>query len=314
MRLARQLVNLLREDLHPDTERGKMVRSAAMTASMNIGATLLAFGASLLYARALGPHDYGLYAYVIAWTAVLGVPAGLGLPRYLVREGVKLPQSTQWLCRWADRKIMIAGLMTAILLASAALIPAAAGARWLFVIAAPLPLLNNLGSVRRALLQAHGWIARSQWPFLILSPALMLVIFMFLWLLQGRLYPIELVIVLVIATLPSLLANQIQLRRAAPDSDNPPQSTIGIRAALPFMWLGGLYLLNNRVDLIMLGSLKGARDAGIYAVAYRAAALVPLIAAAANMALAPRIVRLYQAKDHLRLQQMITAAARRVLI
>lgn len=313
MGLIRRLSELLSKELRSDSERGRMVRSAGMTAGMKIGSTLLAFGASLLYARALGPHDYGLYAYVVAWTAVLTIPAGLGLSRYLLREGARLPQSVLWLRRWADGKTLVAGLLAAALLASAAFIPAAAGARWLFVLAAPLPLLNNLGAVRRALLQARGWVARSQWPFLLLSPALTLLVLIFLWLWQGSLHPYEIIVTLVIMALPSLLVNQIQLQRAAPNANATPQTDLQIRAALPFMWLGALYLLNNRTDLIMLGALKGGHDTGIYAVAARAAGLVPLIAGAANMALAPRIARLFQTGEHARLQQMISAAARRVL-
>jgi O-antigen/teichoic acid export membrane protein len=164
------------------------------------------------------------------------------------------------------------------------------------------------------LLQARGWVARSQWPFLILSPALTLAVLVAIWLWRGRLYPHEIIIILIIMALPSLAVNQIQLRRAAPDSNTPPDVNINIGAALPFMWLGALYLINNRTDLIMLGSMKGGHDAGIYAVAARAAGLVPLIAAAANMALAPRIARLMETGERERMQTMITRAARRVLL
>lgn len=37
----------LRADLSPASERGRMVRSAGATAALKVGATLLAFGASL---------------------------------------------------------------------------------------------------------------------------------------------------------------------------------------------------------------------------------------------------------------------------
>lgn len=98
----RQLLHTLRADLKPDTERGRLVRSTGVTAGLKIGSTLIAFGASLVYARALEPHGYGLYAYVIAWTALLTIPAGLGFPAYLVREGAKAPASLRWLLAWAD--------------------------------------------------------------------------------------------------------------------------------------------------------------------------------------------------------------------
>jgi O-antigen/teichoic acid export membrane protein len=313
MRL-RRLRDTLRADLAADTERGAMVRSAGLAAGFKVIATLIAFGASLIYARALGPHGYGLYAYVIAWAMLFAIPAGMGIPGYLVREGAKQPASVRWLRRWADKRIVIAGLGAAILLACAYFIPQAADARWLFVVAALLPLLNALGGIRGALLRAKGWIARSQWPTLVAGPALMLAVLAILWGLRGRLYPIEIVAAMMGAAFLQLAVNELQLRRAAAGPRVTPEPKPRLRAALPFMWLGGLYLINSRVDLIMLGSIGGAHDAGIYAIATRAAALVPFITTAARLTLAPRIARLYHAGNHELLQRMVTAAARRVLL
>lgn len=62
-----------------------------------------------------------------------------------------------------------------------------------------------------------------------------------------------------------------------------------------------LYLVNNRADLIMLGSLRGAHDAGIYAVASKAGDLVIFFLMAASMVLSPRIARFYHKSEHERL-------------
>ncbi|HET7307467.1 MAG TPA: flippase [Gammaproteobacteria bacterium] len=289
-----------------------MIRSAGITAALKVGATTLAFGASLLYARVLGPHGYGLYAYVLAWVAVLTIPASLGLPQYLVREGAKFRASTNWLRRWGTRRIWISGGAAATLLACAVFVPEAAGARWLFVIAAPLPLINGMTSLRAALLQARGWVARSQWPLLILGPMVALAALAALWELQGTLSPIELISATTGAALLPLLINELQLRRAAPKTDQD-RPIVSVRASLPFVWLGGLYLINNRADLIMLGALSGAHDAGIYAVSARAAELVTFFLAASNMVIAPRIARLHQDQQQKQLQRLVTASSRRVL-
>ena len=310
----RRLLHILRTDFRADTERGRMMRSAGVTAVLKIGGTFIAFGASLVYARALEPHGYGLYAYVIAWAAMLTIPAGLGLPAYLVREGAKASGSLRWLFKWAGKRMLVSGFFSGILLACAVLLPQAAGARWLFVIAAPLPLLNNLNSVQRSLLQARGWIARAQWPMLIFGPALMLMALTALWLWRGSLDPVELVAAMTCSALLPLGINHIQLRRATSRSGAGEPASVRVRAALPFMWLGMLYLLNNRTDLIMLGTLRGAHDAGIYAVAARAGELVTFFLLAANMVLAPRVARLYQEGDIALLQRLLSAATRRVFL
>lgn len=309
-----RLIATLRADLSPASERGRMVRSAGMTAALKVGATLIAFGASLIYARALGPHGYGLYAYVIAWASIITIPVTLGLPGYLVREGAKMPASVDWLCRWADKRVIIAGIVAAIFMACIWFIPQAADARELFVIAALLPLITALQQIRSALLRARNRIARSQWPNMIAGPALMLAVLAILWWVRGRLYPVEVIAAMVGAALLALIINGFQLRHARIACTRTPETSVRLRAALPFMWLGGMYLLNNRVDLIMLGAINGAHDAGIYAIATRAAMLVMFVMQAANMTLAPRIARLYHSGDHVLLQRMITSAARRVLL
>lgn len=310
----RAIGSTLRADLNGGTERGKLIRSAGATAGLKLGATVLAFGASLLYARVLGPHGYGLYAYVVAWATLLTIPASLGLPQYLVREGAKSLGTLRQLCRWADRRILFSGLAAAVLMALALVLPQAAGARWLFVFAAPLPLLTSLGSARSALLQAANRIASSQWPAQILRPLVMLAALAILWVWKETLDPIDLIAVLTGATLLPLFANELQLRRLSRHHAEARRPPVRLRAALPFMWLTGLYLLNNRVDLVMLGTLKGAHDAGIYAVSARAAELVSFFLMSTTMVIAPRIA-LFRSNGDLRtLQRLITAAARRTLL
>jgi len=313
----RRLLRSLYADLRPDTDRGQLVRSTGATAMLKVGATVIAFGASLVYARALAPHGYGLYAYVAAWVGLVSIPASLGLPLYLVREGAKMPASIRRLCRWADVRILAAGTAAAVLLGCALFLPQAAGARWLFVIAAPIPLLNNLGHIRRSLLQDMGWVARGQWPYFILGPGLMLAALAGLWLYQGRLYPIELVAALTGAALFPLLINQFQFRKVTREEKitvDAPLPPVRVRSALPFMWLGVLYLVNSRADLIMLGSMRGAHAAGVYAVASRAGELVIFLLMATNMVISPHIARFYHQGDHERLQRLITAAVRRIFV
>jgi O-antigen/teichoic acid export membrane protein len=310
----RRLIDTLRADLSPHSERGRLVRSAGLTAVFKVVATLIAFGASLIYARALGPHGYGLYAYVTAWAMIAAVPVAMGLPGYLVREGAKTSASVRWMRRWADKRVLLIGLLVAIVMACVYFVPQAADARWLFVVAAFLPLITALQGVRSALLRSQRRVARSQWPKMIAGPVLMLTVLAILWGVRGRLYPIEIIAALVGAAFLALLINELQLRHAIPGPRVAPTARIRLRAALPFMWLGGMYLLNSRIDLIMLGSINGAHDAGIYAVATRAAGLVPFVATAANLALAPRIAHLYHTQDHRLLQRMVTSAARRVLL
>jgi len=308
------LLRRFREDLKHEGLRGTLVRTTILSGTIKCGALGLAFIASLLYARALGPAEYGRYAYVLAWTALLTVPASLGLPQYLVREGTKAPGYDRELRVWADRRVVLAGVVCGALLAVLSLLPSNAGASRLMLLAVVLPMLNALGGVRSGLLQARARIIASQWPTLLLAPTLILLALIILWLLSGRLSADVLVLVTVLAALVPLVINHWQLTRSTGETDTVSVHSARLKAALPFMWLNALFLINSRTDLIMVGALRGAHDAGIYSVASRAAELVAFFLTVANTIIGPHVARMHHAKEHGRLQHLASETARRLLL
>jgi O-antigen/teichoic acid export membrane protein len=309
----RDVIETVRADLHPGTERGRLVRSATTSVALKVGSVLITFVTSILAARVLGAYGYGLYAFVMACVAVLTLPFGLGLPSYLVREGVKFPESLGWLRRWADRRVVLGGLLAGLLLMSAAVLPFASGSQWLFVLAAPIPLLTNLSSVRQSLLQARGWIVRSQWPQLLFAPALLLLLFVFLLISGMEVSAFMLMGITTIAAIGPFVLNKFQLERACRDLELVPGATVALRASLPFMWLGALYLLLSRIDLLIIGTLRGPIDAGIYSIASKPAEVITFLAGAINTVIAPKIASLYHSGDRLTLQRLLTASNRRAV-
>ncbi|MGN2253512.1 flippase [Frateuria sp. GZRe12] len=292
---------------------GTLRRSVAGTAAVKVGAMGVAFLSSLVFARSLGPQGYGLYAYLLSWVAVVTIPASLGIPGYLVREGARSPQQGRALLRWADRRIHLSGALAAMLLAGGWLLPDAADARWLFLLAAPVPWLTNLSGVRQSLLQAHGWIVRSQWPQLLLAPLAIVVAAGALWLGRGSVSVSELMVISGLAALLPLAMNAYQLRALRQPSLGEVRSD-RISQALPFMWLNALFLVNSRTDLILLGAIKGTHEAGIYAVAARAAELVSFFLAVVNIAIGPRIAQLHSRGETGQLQALATTSARYVFL
>ncbi len=309
----RRLLQTLHTDLYAGTERSAMTRSAAVTAGLQLLATIVTFGSSLLYARVLGPHGFGLYAYVTAWATLLTIPVALGLPAYLVREGAGRPGINRNLRRWADIRVLTVGAAIALVLVAAYWVPVVGRARILFLIAAPIPLLAALGQVRQSLLRALNRVATSQWP-LVLGPLLLVLTMLSVWLWRGGLQPWEVMAAALAATALIFVVGHLQLHRVTRRIEATPPPALSLRAALPFMVMGVLFLVNSRADIILLGSLRGPHDAGIYAIVARAAAFVTFFAGAVNMVIAPRIAALYRATEWATLQRLLTASARRVLV
>jgi O-antigen/teichoic acid export membrane protein len=111
------------------------------------------------------------------------------------------------------------------------------------------------------------------------------------------------------------LINALQLHRITPkEAPGVTSPRLRMHDALPFMWVAGLFFLNNRIDIIMLGTLKGAHAVGVYSIASRAAELTSFLMGAANMVLAPKIAHLYHTGQLKLMQRMVSKAARNVLI
>ena len=294
-------------------ERGVMTRSAGITAALLLATTAISFGSSLLYARVLGPHGFGLYAYVTAWTTLLTIPATMGLPSYLMREGAGRPGALRELRRWADMRVLVCGGVILAILAAAYWLPMAGRARLLFLIAAPLPLLAALGQVRQGLLRALHFVATSQWP-LAFGPLILVLTMFVLWLVRGTLHPWEVMTAAVAATFLVFIVNQVQLNRVTRQRSGGDRPRPSLRAALPFMVMGMLFLINDRADIILLGSLRGPHDVGIYAIVARGAAFVAFVVTTVDMVIAPRVATFYRTGERQALQRLLTASARRTLL
>lgn len=309
----RRLFELASEYAHRQAGRG-LVRSGTAVIFIKLVSAAIAFAASILYARVLGPFGYGQYAFVLAIVSLVAIPTSLGIPKYLVREGAASQSHLERLLKWANVRILIVGSLASALLAALWLLPISASLRWLFLCAAPLPLVVNLSEVRQSLIQARGKVARSMWAQQILAPGAMLAVLGTLYLVTGELQVSWLLLTAVGAAFLHFFVNTLQLRLLESPSYDAKPVDLRLTHAFPFLLLGVLHLVNNRTDILMLGAIHGAEAAGIYTVASRIAELIPFLLIVANSVLAPRIAELHQRGDDSGLQRLVSGTVRAIAL
>jgi O-antigen/teichoic acid export membrane protein len=91
-----------------------LARGASVALVVNVMGIALGFASQMVLARILGPEQFGIYAYVLAWTTTLSLVATLGygdglmrlVPGYLVAEHWGLLRG---IIRYVERSILIAG-------------------------------------------------------------------------------------------------------------------------------------------------------------------------------------------------------------
>lgn len=287
----------------------------------------LAFVSTVLLARLLGPADYGVYSYAFALLTLMAVPTELGLPKLLVRQ-------TAWCCarrRWGLLRCLLIRSFQAVGAASFSLAIVAGIAGWFlssqyrenvmvtFWVALLLLPIVSLSSLQLAALRGLGHVVLGQAPQMILRPGIFVLALLIVALIAGggAIGSATAMGVQVAASAAAMLVGTALLLRKVPREvmADPPvhEMRAWMAAALPFLLMGGMQIINSNMDMVMLGALRPAAEVGAYRIAVQLALLVVLPLTALNTAFGPHFARLWAQDDRERFQRLVTSSARAVL-
>ena len=307
--------------------KNRLVKSAAGTFGLRLAYTALTFITSILLARLLGTSGFGIYTYTVTWAYLLSTPATLGWDNLLVREiAIYQTQSA-----WGLMRGLLVAANRIVLLVSVGLALFAALIAWLlgmgansevllaFCVAMVSIPIGSLRNLRRGAMRGLDKTAMGFLPEMLIAPLLLIALTgcAYLLLKEGLraptvvgIYGVVTAITLVIswklldATLPNAVGKAI------------PKYQVGVwmRSALPFMFLGSIYIINARIDFLMLGAIQGVEATGLYVPVNRGAQLIAFILMAVNNVLAPTIASFYKEGKKKELQKIITKTARGVFL
>ena len=298
--------------------KSKLIKSAAGTFGLKIAASGLAFIMSVIFARFLGRSGLGTYSYASTWANLLSIPAALGIDQLIIREIAIYRNQSNWgllggILRWANAVVLIAG----IIIASVAVVIAwnLQGSSdttvvWAIALAmVTLPIIS-LRNLRMGAMNGLHHIVLGQVPESLFAPSIIIILTLGAYFALGDRFNVFWVLgIKIIASIASFIIGARWLVRSLPDEINrvAPQYEIKkwFTDALPFMFLGTSQLLNSRIDLLMLGSVKGVEAVGIYAVLLGITRLTVFIHQAANSVLAPNITTLYSQGKTKQLEKLI---------
>ena len=286
-----------------------------------VAEVLLSLLLLVLLARSLGPDGLGIYAFVLALTSLISVPARMGLPELVVRETARGQTFGDWghvvgLWRWAHRLILGISLLVALVLSVillADLVPVESIRKpllWGLLLVPSLALL----STKSAALRGLGNVLSGILIDVVLRPALLVLLVIAVVTLPAISLSPELVIKLtVVSALVAYAAGVTWLYRVRPSGvvDVKPQydSRSWIAAAWPMALSQGFQQINRHTDLLLIGVLVSSPDVGVYRIAAQGALLVSLGLTALNMLVAPYIANLHARGEFDKLQKIARRTA-----
>ena len=307
--------------------RSRFVRGATGTFGLNVAFNGLLFAISLMLARLLGVAGYGVYAYALAWIMVLSIPAELGLSGLLVRNVAAFKTQSAWdhmagIFKWANRTILLSSFGIALLTASVLLVlrtrldTSILFAMWIALILLPLTALIR---IRRATMQGLYHLVPGQLPEMIFHPILFIAFIGAAYLLFGVGITASFALGLnILATAISLIIMVLFLREYFPqDARNAHpkyEKRKWLGSAVSMMLVSGMYIINSRTDILMLGAISGAEAAGIYNTACRGSELIFFILMPIHQALSPTVSAFYTEKNFDQLQHIVTKSTRIIVL
>lgn len=299
-----------------------LVRGVGATAIMTGCSAGLAVIVSAFLARKLGASGYGAYAWALAWVNTLRIPALAGTDRLVTRHVARYRETRGTAdppdaIAWADRSVLRTSVPIAAAVGAGALAWHAAFHDHLTIylaVAIPSLPIVTLVVVRQAALLADRHVAWALLPDGVIRPAGLLVLVVALALVPGHQLSTT------TAILASIAAGVIALVVATAGAKRVFGAIRwAARAAKPNGWyLSGarigasntLIALSLQTDLLLIGVLRGPRDAGIYAVVTRGATLVNLPTASTLPTFSAVVASLHAAGNTSGLQQSLTRVSR----
>jgi O-antigen/teichoic acid export membrane protein len=320
----RDILERVRQRFAGEGTGGTMARGALWSFGINVASMALGLGVQVLLARTLGKENYGLYIYALAWMNVALLAAKLEFDTNAMRFIGAYTGTGNWsmLRGFLQRSRQVVGF------ASIAVAVSCAAAVWLFraslrpelaasyLFACALLVVTALIQLEAASLQAFRRVLAAQLPNMIVRPILFAgAMAISTYVLGIRLGAPHAVAMNLAATIVAL-ALTIRYRRAA----TPPEVSRSKPTYQTGVWVhasGGFLLINtaqlvlsSQSDVLVVGTLLGTSEAGLYGVASQLANLIGFGVVALMFVVAPMISNLHAAKRHADLQRLVTMTVR----
>ncbi len=307
--------------------KNRVLKGVAGSFGLKIASSGIAFIMSIIFARFLGTAGLGTYSYATTWANLLSIPATLGINQLIVREIAIYRTKSRWelmagLLRWSN--LVVLSFSIGLTLVATAIVWGIKGdsdttvfiAVALAMVTIPIASLRNL---RLGAMKGLHRVVSGQIPDSIFAPTIVIALTFLAYLLFPQSFNVFWVLGFkIIAIVITFFIGSLWLWRSLPlEVKQVKPQFVGkqwLVAALPFMFLGTTQLINSRIDVIMLGGIKGVKAVGIYTVIIGITQLTAFIHHSALSVLGPNIATLYSEGKFKQLEKLVQKSALAVFL
>lgn len=293
-----------------------------MSLALQSSGLALRYVSQVALARWLGPTAFGSYAYALNMAQLVASPCDLGgatsgvrfVPQY---QAAADRSRLHGVVRFFTVTPLVAGTVAAAIAMGAVVVfgPGPSSTPVMLLALALIPAYS-LAEVVAALNRGFRDLVAAYFPTLVLQPLLVVGAVAIAFVAGDRLTArraleaTALAVVVVLAL--QLVLLRTQLRRSGSRARPVYAIREWTRVSLPLLAMNSVQLVFQRVDVVVVGLVLGAKQAGIYAVAFRTAGLASVFQTAMNAAVAPQIGQLFWGDRRGDLERTVLRAVRRI--
>ena len=297
-----------------------LYRKFTGTAALLIISRCLAVISGVIYARYLGPEQFGLYSFVLAIITIATLPVIAGLPNLLVREIANFHLEKKWslligVINWSRCYVLILSSIIIILISCTLYFGTFnTSLSNLLCIAILLIPLKGILSQQGAILNGFKQPIFAQLPTKIFAPSFrLLILFFFIWFnieLTGKM----LINISILASLFAFFVSVYLLRKTCKLSVNKlaPEYTIKNWHAslLPFSFIAFISSFNTVLASLLLGWFADNESVAYFKVAIQGVALIAIGLSSINAVIRPNIASYYKQGELDKVQELLTRSVR----
>lgn len=274
----------------------------------------------VLFARYLGPEQFGLYSFVLSIVAVATLPAIAGLPNLLVREVAHSHTEKNWpllfgVINWSRLYVLSISALVIVFIYLAVYLkyfsPPISSIMWFAILLVPIRgMLTQQGAVLNGLSEP----VLAQLPAQIFAPTFTLIILLICIYSNVTLTSLRLIYIAIFSTTFAYLTSLILLHRTSRPIIIKSAPTYTLKkwhcSLLPFSLMTIITTLNTELGSILLGSLGSTESVAYFKVAMQGVTLITVALLAINTVIMPNIARFYKNNDLEATQELLTRSVR----
>jgi O-antigen/teichoic acid export membrane protein len=301
-----------------DSSAEGLLRSALAVLLLQLLGLLAKYGLEISYARIGGPQGYGVFSVALTMAHLIAMLGGAGLASTAIKILPPLqPTETGPAVRRLRRLQMgcltgtsILGVVIVLLVSPGAFQPWGVS----FMIA---PIVGAL-AMNREIARATGRAPLGVGTSLVLQPMAAMILAVAIWYKFDVLAATNLVVIYGVAATLVVAVQRLALRgrsmartsqRYTRDPiSTPPSYSILFRLGRHLLLLTSSAWVLSQIDIVLLASLAGEREAGLYAAAVRISLVVTALQTAINVVASPRFSALYALQDMSGLRRTMATA------